>query len=150
VVARIVHLPHCTKAELDALWRATFGAEPPAHSRAFLERRLAYRLQEDAFRAVEPERLERNRRRLEALVETGKHIRRAPRPVPGTVLTREYRGMLRHVVVTADGQSDFQGRPSRSLSLITRAITGTRWSGPLFVALKAPAKVPAKQRGGPS
>jgi hypothetical protein len=78
--------------ELDACWRETFGAEPPSNSRAFLERRLAYRLQEDAFRTVDPGLLERNQRGIEALVETGKTTGRDPRPVPGTVLSREYRG----------------------------------------------------------
>jgi len=44
------------------------------------------------------------------------------------------------VVATADGQYDFEGRSYPSLSMIAREITGTRWSGPLFFGLKAPAK----------
>ena len=43
------------------------------------------------------------------------------------------------VIVTQDGQYDFQGRMYPSLSMIAREITGTRWSGPLFFGLKAPA-----------
>ena len=152
VVARIANLPNLGKAELDALWRETFGVEPPSHSRAFLERRLAYRLQEDAFRTVDPGLLERNQRRIEALVATGRNARRDRdyRPIAGTVLTREYQGVVHRVIVTADGQYDFQGRPYQSLSMIAREITGTRWSGPLFFGLKAPAKAPTKTRGGRS
>ena len=99
-------------------------------------------MQENAFRTVAPELLEHNRRRLDALVETGKNQRRDRdyRPVAGTVLTREYQGVHTRVAVTADGQYDFQGRNYPSLSMIAREITGTRWSGPLFFGLEAPAK----------
>jgi len=40
------------------------------------------------------------------LVETGKNTRcdRDYRPVAGTVLTRDYRGVVHRVVATADGQ----------------------------------------------
>ena len=98
--------------EIKALWQQLFGSDAPTHNRQFLERRLAYRLQEDAFRTVDPGLLERNQRRIEALVETGKNQRRDRdyRPVAGTVLTREYRGVVHRVVATADGQYDFEGR----------------------------------------
>ena len=62
------------------------------------------------------------------------------RPVAGTLLCREYQGVVYHVSVTADSQYEFEGRPYPSLSMIAREITGTRWSGPLFFGLKAPAQ----------
>jgi hypothetical protein len=34
----------------------------------------------------------------------------------------------------------FRGKRYRSLSHVARAITGTRWSGPLFFGLKIPAR----------
>ena len=146
VVAQVANLPSLTLPELRALWLELYGNEAPSNNRAFLERRLAYRLQEDAFRKVDPGLLERNRRRIEALVATGKVRRndRDYRPVAGTVLTREYQGVAHRVAVTADGQYDFQGRKYPSLSMIAREITGTRWSGPLFFGLKAPS---AKTKG---
>jgi hypothetical protein len=146
VAAQVVSLPSLPMAEIKALWRQLFGTEVPTRNRQFLERRLAYRLQEEAFRAVDPALLERNRRRIETLVETGKNPRRERdyRPVAGTVLTREYRGVVHRVVATADGQYDFEGRSYPSLSMIAREITGTRWSGPLFFGLKAPAKKGAR------
>ena len=57
--------------------------------------------------------------------------------------------MVYRVLATADGAFDFQGRKYPSLSMIAREITGTRWSGPLFFGLKAPAaaKNPAKKKG---
>jgi hypothetical protein len=151
VVAEVASLPTLPMPEIKALWQRLFGTDAPTHNRQFLERRLAYRLQEDAFRKVDPGLVERNRRRIETLVETGKNQRRDRdyRPVAGTVLTREYRGVIHRVVATPDGQYDFQDRSYGSLSVIAREITGTRWSGPLFFGLNAPAaaKKAAKKKG---
>lgn len=149
VVAQIANLPTRPMPEIRALWQQLFGGVAPSNNRQFLERRLAYRLQENAFRSVAPELLERNRRRLDALVETGKNPRRDrdDRPVAGTVLTRAYRDGVYRVIVTADGQYDFDGRKYPSLSMIAREITGTRWSGPLFFGLKAPAGKATAKRG---
>ena len=137
-------------AEIKALWQQLFGSAPTTHNRQFLERRLAYRLQEEAFRKVDPGLLERNRRRIDTLVETGKNTRRDRdyRPVAGTVLTREYRDVVYRVIATADGAYDFEGRSYPSLSMIAREITGTRWSGPLFFGLKAPRREEAGQEEG--
>ena len=137
--------------EIKALWRKLFGRDNPTHNRQFLERRIAYKLQEIEFRTVDPQLLERNARRIQALIETGKAPKRDRelRLVPGTVLTREYRGIEHHVAVTQDGQYAYQGRRYPSLSMIAREITGTRWSGPLFFGLKGPAKAkPKTARGG--
>jgi hypothetical protein len=51
-----------------------------------------------------------------------------------------FRGKIRQGVehtatVLADG-FEYQGRRYKSLSAIARAITGTRWSGPLFWGLR--------------
>ena len=127
--------------EIKALWQRLFGDDTPTHNRQFLERRIAYRLQEVEFRKTDGNLLERNKRRIASLVETGKVKKRDRdyRPAAGTVLTREYQGVEHRVIVTQDGQYDFQGRMYPSLSMIAREITGTRWSGPLFFGLKAPA-----------
>ena len=104
----------------------------------FLERRIAYKLQEIEYRKVDPNLLDRNKRRIESLTQTGKATPRDPdyRTVAGTVLTREYHDKEYRVIVTADGNYDFDGRTFQSLSHIAREITGTRWSGPLFFGLK--------------
>jgi predicted site-specific integrase-resolvase len=65
VVAQVASLPTLPMPEIKALWQRLFGTDAPTHNRQFLERRLAYRLQEDAFRKVDPGLLERNRRREE-------------------------------------------------------------------------------------
>jgi hypothetical protein len=152
VTAQIARLPQLPMAEIKALWRELYGTDNLTHNRQYLERRIAYKLQENAFRTVDDSQLlERNARRIRALVETGKAPKRDRelRLLPGTVLTREYRGVEHLVAVTQAGQYEYQGRPYPSLSMIAREITGTRWSGPLFFGLKPPGKPKAKQQKAP-
>lgn len=150
VAAQIAKLPELPMAEIKALWKKLIGGDTPNHNRQFLERRIAYRLQEVEFRKVDANLLERNKRRIASLVDTGKMKKRDRdyRPAPGTVLTREYQRVVYRVVATADGQYEFEGRMYPSLSVIAREITGTRWSGPLFFGLKAPGKPKAAVKKG--
>lgn len=100
--------------------------------------RAAYRIQELAYGGLKPE----TRKRLEALGDlydsdnvATRRIRHDARPVAGTRLIREYRGVEHTVTVLADGY-EWQGRPYRSLSAIARAITGTRWNGLIFFGVR--------------
>jgi len=151
VVAQIAGLPDLSMDEIKALWRRLFDSDNPTPNRQFMERRIAYKLQEIEFRKVDPNLLDRNKRRIKALMETGKarKLDRDIRLMPGTVLTREYQGVEHRVAVAQDGQYEFEGRRYPSLSMIAREITGTRWSGPLFFGVKAPAKQKnSKKQGG--
>jgi hypothetical protein len=139
VPARLAALRTMALPELKAEWRALFGAEPPGSNRRYLESRLAYRIQELAYGGLKPGTVQR----LEALGEqlagkTGARRRARPgdRPITGTRLIREWRGVEHTVTVLADG-FEWQGRPYRSLSAIARAITGTRWNGPVFFGIKS-------------
>lgn len=138
VLAQIASLKLLATPVLKGRWRELFGTEPPAYNRRFLESRLAYRIQELAYGGLKPETVER----LEALGEQldgGNPIVRRTRtdmkPIAGTRLIREWKGMEHCVTVLDDGY-EYQGRPFKSLSAIARAITGTRWNGLLFFGLK--------------
>ncbi len=150
VASQIAQLPELPMPEIKSLWQKLFCNDVPTHNRQYLERRIAYRLQEVEFRKVDASLLERNKRRIASLVETGKVRKRDRdyRPPAGTLLTREYQGIEHRVIVTQDGHYDFQGRMYPSLSMIAREITGTRWSGPLFFGLKAlPSPKTAAKKG---
>ena len=54
---------------------------------------------------------------------------------PGTVLTREWDRRSQRVMVMADGFA-WNGQTYDSLSKVAFAITGTRWNGPRFFALR--------------
>ena len=138
VPARLAALPQANIHDLKEQWRSLFGTEPPPYNRRFLERRIAYRIQELAYGGLKPETIAR----LEALGEqidggniTLRRIRQDQRPIAGTRLLREYQGIEHVVTVTRDG-FEYQGRPYQSLSAIARAITSTRWNGWLFFGLR--------------
>ena len=149
-VAQVHELTNLPFPEIKALWRKLFNGETPTHNRQFLERQLAYKLQEVEFRKVDPGLLERNNKKIASLIATGK-LRKRDRdfhPTPGTLFTREYHGKVHHVIATADGQYEFEGRPYRSLSMIAREITSSRWSGPVFFGLKDYAAKTSAKKGG--
>ncbi len=104
VAAQIARLPELPMAEIRALWQKLVGGDTPTHNRQFLERRIAYRLQELEFRKVDANLLDRNQRRIESLVETGKVKKRDRdyRPAAGTALVREYKGVEYRVIATAE------------------------------------------------
>jgi hypothetical protein len=138
VLGRLATLQTAPTTALKEQWRQLFGKEPPPFNRAYLQSRLAYRIQELAYGALRPE----TRARLEALGEqldggnvVLRRIRADSRPLPGTRLVREYDG-VQHVVTVRAEDFEYEGRPYRSLSAIARHITGTRWNGWTFFGLK--------------
>lgn len=139
VLAQIAALQTMPIAELKAQWRMLFDAEPPPFNRPYLQSRLAYRVQELAYGGLKPEtlaRLEALGDELEREDSDGNRPRYPERPIAGTRLIREYRGVQHTVTVTSSG-FEWQGRPYQSLSAIARAITGTRWNGRVFFGLKS-------------
>ncbi|GIX11558.1 DUF2924 domain-containing protein [Elioraea sp. Yellowstone] len=141
VLSRLAALQTASTPELKQQWRELFGKEPPAFNRAYLQSRLAYRIQELAYGGLKPE----TRARLEALGEqldggnaVLRRIRADSRPLPGTRLVREYGG-VQHVVTVRADDFEYEGRRYASLSAIARHITGTRWNGWTFFGLKGSA-----------
>lgn len=136
VLSRLAALKTTPTPELRQQWRDLFERDPPRYNRKYLESRLAYRIQELAFGGLKPETVER----LEALGEEiagGKRVSRLNenRPIVGTRLIREWRG-VEHCVTVREDDFEYQGRPYKSLSSVARAITGTRWNGWVFFGLK--------------
>ena len=137
VLAQVSALPGKSATELKQMWRDLYDREPPAYNRQFLIKRLAYRLQELAYGGLSAQA----EVKLKALAEEeedrlrGKAPRRIARPIAGTRLVREWKGIEHHVTVLDNG-FEYQGRKYTSLSAIARAITGTRWNGPLFFGMR--------------
>lgn len=144
LAVRIARLPDLPFEEIKTLWQRLFGKPNPTNNRPYLERRIAYRLQEVEFAGEYLELLTRNRERIDALVEQqGRKCRvrgETVKLVPGTVLTREFLDVEYRVTALPDGQYEFKGKPYRSLTAIANEITGTRWSGPAFFGLRDVAK----------
>jgi hypothetical protein len=139
--AQIDRLSDLNREELEQHWQLLFGAQRPARLRhPLLIQALAYRLQENALGGLKP-----GIRRLLERVANGSSAARTPRELrrpqlkTGTVLIREWHGKNHQVTATEEGFL-YCGKHYGSLSQIARAITATRWSGPLFFGLKTSAK----------
>ena len=121
---------------LQARWRTMFGRRAPAHlPKHLLLRILAYRLQAEVHGDLDAASV----RSLDRLAKTGSD-KSAPLPQassvkPGTLLVREWDGVL-HRVMALDQGFAWNGTSYRSLSEVARAITGTRWNGPRFFGLR--------------
>ena len=123
-------------AGLQARWRTMFGRRAPAHlPKHLLLRIVAYRLQAEVHGDLDPASV----RALDRLAKTGSD-KSAPLPQassvrPGTLLVREWDGVLHRVMALDEGFA-WNGTSYRSLSEVARAITGTRWNGPRFFGLR--------------
>jgi hypothetical protein len=140
--SQLEQLRELNSKELSERWQTLFGGEPPPKLRtSLLVQGIAYRLQEKVLGGLKPATV----RLLERIADEAA-ARRQSAPTPekirvnaGTVLIREWHGAKHQVTVLNDGFL-FRTKRFRSLSQIARAITGSRWSGPLFFGLKAASK----------
>jgi Protein of unknown function (DUF2924) len=140
-----------TVPQLRQRYAAVFGEPTRAGNKTWLQRRIAWRLQALA----EGDLSERARQRaLELANDADLRLSppkpsRQPRanptelcapppadrlPIPGTLLTRLYKGKLLQVTVRAEG-FDFDGRLYRSLSAVAKAVTVSHCNGYLFFGL---------------
>ncbi len=134
---RLADLETLNSAELRARWEQAFKRTVPKRaSRDLLLRGLAYHVQEQAEGGLSKS----TRRRLAKLAGRNGEDRESISPPnlrlkPGSRLIREWHGVTHSVMVLDDG-FDWRGDRYTSLSRIARAITGARWSGPLFFGLR--------------
>jgi hypothetical protein len=136
ISAQIADLARLPIAELWLIWDRYFSSRPINPNRAFIESRIAYKLQEEAFGGLAPA----TRQRLEAIGAKHSKIKLRAKPrefdfAPGTVLLREWGEREHQVTVTAEGLFAYDGHTFKSLTAVARHITGTHWSGPLFFGL---------------
>lgn len=140
VSSKIAALESLGWNELKAMWKELFEREPGINNRKYVERRLTHRLQEMAARESHADLLRSNERRIRHLLETGViQSKKNGTLRTGAVLTRNYHGALHSVRVLDERCFEYCGRQYRSLSVIAREITGTRWSGPAFFGLRNPS-----------
>jgi hypothetical protein len=134
-------------------WRGLLGRPAPAHlSRSLLVRILAHRHQvarlgdiDRASRVALGEMIGDAKFRAGGAAGEAPSAKASVALRPGTVLEREYGGVIHRATVTVDGCS-WNGRQFRSLSEVALAITGTKWNGPRFFGLRSEKKV-EKTRG---
>jgi len=137
ISAQVAALPGMPMKDLWALWDAHFPRRPAHTNRHYIESRLAYRLQEQAYGPL-PAGVRRY------LVERGAQfskIQQAGRGtechlMPGTVLVREWDEREYRVTVTADGLYELNGQRFKSLSAARATSPARNGREPKFFGLK--------------
>jgi hypothetical protein len=136
----VASLPTLDTAALRQRWKALFGTDPSPHfGRSVLVRAISYRIQEIAIGALK----QATQRLLDRIAEGRSEtvLDRIPkrRVNAGTVLMRQWGGVT-HRVIVLEHSVTYRNRRYKSLSEVARAITGARWSGPVFFGLKPRAQ----------
>ena len=156
----VAALKRMTVPQLREKYREVFGDETRARHKAFLIKRIIWRLQAMA----EGDLSERARRRAfelandadlrlgppkakpsvngtagQAATDTVRLSGDSRLPMPGAVLAREYKGETVEVAVLPKGFR-YDGQVYRSLSAVAKAITGTHWNGYHFFGLRKQGK----------
>ena len=150
VAKEVAALEAMTVYELRAKYTQVFGEETRVGNKAWLVKRIIWRLQALA----EGDLAERARRRAAELAQDADLRLSPPRqkqitsasiqengkastpvnghlPLPGTILTRWYKGQTLKVQVLRHG-FEYNGQVYKSLSAVAKAITGSHTSGFLF------------------
>ena len=144
IAQQVSELQRFSPAELAERYAELFGKPPRVRNKAFLQRQVAWKLQERALGGLSTHaraRLDELISKLDVRLAPPEPRARpaatkdAPRgPLAGTTLVREWRGEQIRVEVREDG-FEWRGTMFRSLSGAARAITGTTWNGRLFFGL---------------
>jgi hypothetical protein len=140
-----------TVSELREKFAEVFGEATNGRNKQWLIKRIAWRMQSNEFGGLSEQALARAREianfadlRLTAPREgTSAALAVAPPPaaldnrlpMPGTLITREYKGRTLEVQVLHEG-FEYDGARFKSLTAVAKAITGSHWNGFLFFGLK--------------
>jgi Protein of unknown function (DUF2924) len=150
VAKEVAALEVMTVGELRAKYAQVFGEETRVGDKTWLVKRIVWRLQALA----EGDLSQRARRRAAELAQDAELRLSPPRqkqmsppsiqkngkasallnghlPLPGTILTRWYKGQTLKVQVLRHG-FEYDGQVHKSLSAVAKAITGSHTSGFLF------------------
>jgi Protein of unknown function (DUF2924) len=131
IAHEVARLEQLDLEALRDLWQQRFGSRPRLRSPELLRLLIAWRLQAAASGGLDAETARRLRLRGRVQAE-GLELG------VGARLRRSWRGTPVEVVVEEDGFR-WNDRLYPSLSAAATAIAGSRWNGPKFFGLRAPA-----------
>ena len=152
VERQIEALKDMTVHELRQRYAEVFREETRSRHKTFLVKRITWQLQANDEGGLS----ERARRRAQELASEGDLRLIAPKgdrtspgrtvigrlspthdrrlPMPGAVITREYKGRTITVTVLDNG-FEYQGEIYRSLSAVAKVVSGSHWNGYVFFRL---------------
>ena len=147
-----MELKEKTLDELKAKYEELLpGQKAPSNNKIYLWRKIAYRIQELEYGGISVE----TQGKIQQLIDqydpvNNKSLRpneadeNKPKksglsrdkrlPIPGTVITKEYKGTTMQVKILKSG-FEYNGKVYKSLTAIAKEVTGAHWNGFLFFKL---------------
>jgi hypothetical protein len=162
----VAQLQRMTVNQLQGKFAEVCGEQPRSRNKQWLIKRLAWKLQAREYGGLSERALRRAAELADACdlsdlrltspppsknqpAEGESNVKATPTapldrrlPMPGTLLSRKYKGQTVQVMVMADG-FQFEGERYKTLSAVAKAITGSHWNGYHFFALNQKAEVEA-------
>ncbi len=158
VSRQVASLEQMSVGQLRERYAEVFGEAARSGNRQWLLRRVAWRIQSLAEGDLASRAIQQARRRAGELARDADLRLRPPTgpiapmltggtasapmpiqrderlPPPGTVLTRQFKGVVHRVAILPNG-FEYDGEVYRSLSAVAHTITGSHWNGMLFFGL---------------
>lgn len=144
ILSQIIALKNAPISELKQKYSELFaGKNTSSDNRTYLWQKIVYRIQELEYGGL-PEEAQIKVKELaqeydpinnKALRPNAAKIQSLSRdqrlPIPGTIITKEYKGIAVEVKVLDKG-FEYKSKAYKSLTAIAKEITGCHWNGYLF------------------
>jgi len=151
-LSQIMSLRENSLGELKSKYEELFlGQKAPSNNKIFMWRKIAYRLQELEYgsisaetqskiqqliqrydpinnKALRPDNIPENQSKKSG-ISRDKRL-----PIPGTMITKEYKGVKLQVKILESG-FEYNSKVYKSLTAIAKEVTGAHWNGYLFFNL---------------
>lgn len=152
ILEQIMALKNASVLELQKKYSELFeGRKVPSNNKVFLWRKIAYRMQELEYGSIPAETQDKiqelitkydpvNNKSLRPDNASGNQAKKTRLsrdkrlPIPGTVVTKEYKGIILQVKILESG-FEYNGKVYKSLTAIAKEVTGAHWNGFLFFQL---------------
>ena len=148
VISKILAIKNLPTKELQQKYEELFQSQKsPTNNKVYLWKRIAFRIQELEYGGLSGDAQSKLQELIKEFdpinhvakttqVETPKKKEGRDRrlPIPGTLVMKNYKGTKYEVKVLEKG-FEFKNRSYKSLSAITKEITGAHWNGYLFFGL---------------
>jgi len=134
--------------ELQKRYKELYGKDAPGTHKTYLWRKIAYKLQEQKHSGLSAKAKETLKTLIEEfdpinnkalrpdkpMVNQETSVKDKRLPIPGTVVTKKYKG-TNYQVKVLEKSFEYNGNIYRTLSAIAKEITGSHWNGYLFFNL---------------
>lgn len=152
LLTKIMSLKDASLEELKKKYGELFEGKPaPSNNKTYLWKKIAYRLQELEYGGLSAEAQGKIQNLIQKYDPVNNktmrpedttrdqpkkpNLRRDKRlPIPGTVITKEYKGIKLQIKILESG-FEYNSKVYKTLTAIAKEVTGAHWNGYLFFNL---------------